>query len=233
MNKLKSWALVMNMIQLSNLDKEYFVEGEKISVLKNINLNIAKGEFIAIMGRSGSGKSTLLNILGLLDNDYHGVFLLEGRDITKQSDKEISKLRNHMIGFVFQKFNLLDRYTIYENLQLPLLYSNHFISRKRDILLSLDQVGIKDKANKYPAQLSGGQLQRAAIARAIINNPELIIADEPTGALDSKTSEEIMRIFKRIHENGTTIILVTHDQKIADYAEKTIFLSDGIITQMV
>ncbi|WP_462413181.1 ABC transporter ATP-binding protein [Neobacillus sp. Marseille-QA0830] len=221
------------MIQLSNLDKEYFVEGEKISVLKNINLNIAKGEFIAIMGRSGSGKSTLLNILGLLDNDYHGVFLLEGRDITKQSDKEISKLRNHMIGFVFQKFNLLDRYTIYENLQLPLLYSNHFISRKRDILLSLDQVGIKDKANKYPAQLSGGQLQRAAIARAIINNPELIIADEPTGALDSKTSEEIMRIFKRIHENGTTIILVTHDQKIADYAEKTIFLSDGIITQMV
>jgi putative ABC transport system ATP-binding protein len=218
------------MIELIKIDKDYFVADEKISVLKNINLKIGKGEFISIMGRSGSGKSTLLNILGLLDNEYRGEYLLHGKDITKQSDRNLSNIRNRMIGFVFQKFNLLDRYTIYENVQLPLLYSKSFFSRKRDIFNALELVGLKDKANKYPSQLSGGQMQRVAIARAIINNPELIIADEPTGSLDSKTAIEIMRIFKRIHEEGKTIILVTHDEKVADYADRKIILSDGIIT---
>lgn len=218
------------MIELIKIDKDYFVADEKISVLKNINLKVGKGEFISIMGRSGSGKSTLLNILGLLDNEYRGEYLLDGKDITKQSDRNLSNIRNRMIGFVFQKFNLLDRYTIYENVQLPLLYSKSFFSRKRDILNALELVGLKDKANKYPSQLSGGQMQRVAIARAIINNPELIIADEPTGSLDSKTAIEIMRIFKRIHEQGKTIILVTHDEKVADYADRKIILSDGIIT---
>lgn len=219
------------MIELTKIDKEYIVGDEKISVLKNINIKIAKGEFISIMGRSGSGKSTLLNILGFLDNEYNGVYLFEGKDITKQSDKNLSKFRNRSIGFVFQKFNLLDRYTIFENVQLPLLYSKSFFSRKNDILNALEQVGLKDKANKYPSQLSGGQMQRVAIARAIINNPDLIIADEPTGSLDSNTAIEIMRIFKRIHKQGKTIILVTHDEKIADYADKKIILSDGIISQ--
>ncbi|MBP3041860.1 ABC transporter ATP-binding protein [Bacillaceae bacterium Marseille-Q3522] len=208
------------------------IDDEKKLVLNNIHLKIKQGEFISIMGKSGSGKSTLLNILGFLDSEFNGVYLFENENVTNKTDKEISFIRNNKVGFVFRNFNLLDMYTIFENVQLPLLYNNQFTLHKKDILKTLDKVGLLDKANKYPSQLSGGQLQRVAIARAIINDPSFILADEPTGSLDTNTAKDIMGIFKKIHQDGKTIVLVTHDYEIADYAEKTIILQDGILSKM-
>lgn len=222
------------MIELIQINKDYDVDArkEKVQILKNIDLRIHKNEFIAIMGKSGSGKSTLLNILGFLDNAFTGSYLFKNANVSAKSDKEISLIRNAMIGYVFQNFNLLDRYTIFENVQLPLLYNKPFIMPHRsDILNILHSVGLRGKESKYPSQLSGGQLQRVGIARAIINNPSMIIADEPTGSLDRGTAREIMDIFREVHQSGKTIILVTHDYDIADYAQETIILKDGIISR--
>ena len=206
--------------------------------MKNINLNIENGDMIAIMGPSGAGKSTLLNILGCLDKHDSGVYYLKDKNINDFSKKELAKIRNIEIGFVFQSFALIPEYTVFENLELPLLYKNNFSNRK-DILSKkqirakienvLEKVFISDFIDKKPSYLSGGQQQRVAIARALINEPSIILADEPTGALDQKTGEEIMNLLKEINESGKTIIIVTHDAKIASYCNRVINVIDGFI----
>lgn len=218
------------MLRIRNVNKTY---SNKFQALKDINLDVADGEFLAIMGPSGSGKSTLINILGLLDNDYSGEYYLSNNNYKNSNDQELSAVRGDQIGFVFQNFKLLNSYTVYENIEIPLIYSKNQIVSDRNAVINevIDQVGLQGKANSLPTQLSGGQQQRVAIARAIVNNPSIIIADEPTGALDSKTSREIMNIFTRLNETfDTTIIMVTHDQNVADYAMRTVHIRDGKLT---
>ncbi len=212
------------MLKVTDVGKTY---GE-FTALKNINLEVKDGEFLAIMGPSGSGKSTLINILGLLDQSYTGEYLLENKNYQAVNDNELSQIRGDQLGFVFQNFKLLSTYTVYENIEVPLIYSKKAQNNKRHLIESvIEKVGLKGKERNLPTELSGGQQQRVAIARAIVNRPKLIIADEPTGALDSKTSKEIMDIFEKLNQDGTTIIMVTHDSEVAEHAMRTVYIRDG------
>lgn len=216
------------MIQLFNISKTYQMGEDTIKALDNLSLRVTKGEFIAIIGPSGSGKSTLMNIIGILDRASSGEYYLNKMNLMRISDKKISKIRNKKIGFIFQQFNLMPRLTAFENVELPLIYrGTSKPTRKKIVLKSLVRVGLLEKQKHLPAQLSGGQQQRVAIARAIAGNPEIILADEPTGALDSKTGEEVMRLLKEIHREGNTLIMITHDKTIAEQAERIIEIKDG------
>lgn len=217
------------MIHLENVNKTYF-GAQPLHVLKGINLDIAKGEFVSIMGASGSGKSTLLNILGILDDYDEGVYTLDGTLIRGLSEVRAADFRNRMIGFIFQSFNLIPFKDAMENVALPLFYQG-VPRRKRNALALdyLDKLGLKEWAHHLPNQLSGGQKQRVAIARALITQPKIILADEPTGALDSKTSIEVMQILKQLHDDGMTIVVVTHESGVAYQAEKIVHIKDGLI----
>jgi putative ABC transport system ATP-binding protein len=218
------------MIQLEGITKSYPIGKDKIDVLKTINLTIGKGEFVAIMGPSGSGKSTLMNIIGCLDKPTSGSYFLNDEDVSHYKDSELAKVRNESIGFVFQQFQLLPRLNALRNVELPLIYSGEGKKARMDRASdALKKVGLGDRMEHLPNELSGGQKQRVAIARAIVNQPKLILADEPTGALDSKTSISIMEEFTRLNEEGTTIVIVTHESEIADYAKRTIMVRDGVI----
>lgn len=217
-------------IQLSNIQKSYFMGGQPIPVLKGISLDIFKNEYVALMGPSGSGKSTLMNILGCLDSPTGGNYILNGKDVSKMPDDDLADVRNTEIGFVFQQFNLLPRLTAAENVALPLVYAG--VAKKERIeraMEALNKVGLADRSHHKSNELSGGQIQRVAIARALVNNPSILLADEPTGNLDSKTSVEVMEIFGKIQAAGNTVILVTHEEDIAAYAHRVVRLRDGII----
>jgi putative ABC transport system ATP-binding protein len=217
-------------ITLENIVKEYYLGKTAVPVLKGITLDIQKNEYVALMGPSGSGKSTLMNILGCLDRPSSGEYYINGQAISKASENELARLRNKEIGFVFQSFNLLPRLTAFENVALPLVYAG--VPRaERDAIVweKIEAVGLKDRAHHKPNELSGGQIQRVAIARSLVNNPSIILADEPTGNLDTKTSLEIMQVFEKIHANGNTIILVTHEEDIARHARRIIRLRDGLV----
>ena len=218
------------MIEIKDLHKSYTVGGSKLHVLKGINFNIKEGELVAIMGSSGSGKSTLMNLLGCLDTPTSGSYILNNKDVSQMRDDELAEIRNKEIGFVFQTFNLLPRTTALDNVALPMVYAGFSKSeRNKRATEVLTQVNLADRMDHQPNQLSGGQRQRVAIARALVNKPSIILADEPTGNLDSKTSVEIMKLFGDIHEAGNTVILVTHEEEIAAYAHRIIRLRDGII----
>jgi putative ABC transport system ATP-binding protein len=217
-------------IQLADIRKSYFMGNHELEVLKGVTTQILKNEYVALMGPSGSGKSTLMNILGCLDTPTSGTYILNGNEVSRMHDDELAAIRNQEIGFVFQQFNLLPRLTAAENVALPLVYSG--VSRKERTQRAeavLEKVGLKDRMSHRPNELSGGQCQRVAIARALINNPSIILADEPTGNLDSKTSHEIMQMLSRIHEEGNTVVLVTHEEDISSFARRIIRLKDGLI----
>ncbi len=217
-------------IKLENIEKSYIMGKQELRVLKGISLEIYKNEYVALMGPSGSGKSTLMNLLGCLDSPTAGKYILNGKDVSKTTDDDLAEVRNKEIGFVFQQFNLLPRLTAAENVALPLIYNGSKKKiRNEHSLEMLDRVGLSDRSHHKPNELSGGQNQRVAIARALVNNPSIILADEPTGNLDSKTSEEIMKIFDKIQAEGNTVILVTHEEDIARYAHRIIRLKDGLI----
>jgi putative ABC transport system ATP-binding protein len=217
-------------IQLSNIKKNYFLGKQVIEVLKGITLDILKNEYVALMGPSGSGKSTLMNILGCLDTPTSGTYILNGKDVSQMKDNELAEIRNKEIGFVFQTFNLLPRTTALDNVALPMIYAGYSKpERNKRAVEVLEQVNLADRMDHQPNQLSGGQRQRVAVARALVNKPSIILADEPTGNLDSKTSVEIMKLFNEIHANGNTVILVTHEEEIAAYAHRVIRLRDGLI----
>ena len=218
------------MINVSDIVKTYKTGHLELTVLKGLNLSVKEGEYVAFMGPSGSGKSTLMNIIGALDVPTSGKYLLGGKDVGKLSDNQLADIRNKMIGFVFQQYNLLPRMNLLENVELPLLYahvSNH--EREKRAMEALEKVGLAEKAKQMPNQLSGGQQQRVSIARALAANPSLILADEPTGALDSKTSRQVLDFFKKIHEEGNTVIMITHDNSIAIEAKRVIRIADGKI----
>ncbi len=217
-------------IRIENLDKSYLTSAGPFPALKNVTLNIDAGEFVAIMGPSGSGKSTFMNILGCLDKPSAGRYLLDGRDIENFSKDELALLRNRTIGFVFQGYNLLQRMSLLDNVSLPLIYCGvEHEQRNQRARELLAKVGLADKADSVPNQISGGQQQRVAIARALINHPRLILADEPTGNLDSKTSEEILALFEELNREGITIVLVTHEEDIARHARRQVRFHDGSI----
>lgn len=220
----------MSIIELRNISRSFGKENSKVEALKNISLKIEKGEMIAITGPSGSGKSTLLNILGCLDTVDEGQYLLNGEEVNNFGNNKLAKLRNSTFGFVVQYFALIDDYTVFENVKVPLNYSvNKRKNKKEDIEKVLSKLKILDKKNCYPSEISGGQSQRTAIARAIINNPEIILADEPTGALDRKTGEEVLELFEELNKNGKTIVIVTHDMNIAKRCNRIIEIEDGKI----
>jgi putative ABC transport system ATP-binding protein len=217
-------------IKLEEIKKDYYMGSQAITVLKGITLDIFKNEYVALMGPSGSGKSTLMNILGCLDSPTGGKYILNGKDVSKMLDDELAEVRNSEIGFVFQQFNLLPRLTAAENVALPLIYAG--VSKKERIeraLEALDKVGLADRSHHKSNELSGGQIQRVAIARALVNNPAILLADEPTGNLDSKTSVEVMEIFGKIRAAGNTVVLVTHEEDIAAYAHRVVRLRDGLV----
>ena len=218
------------MINLTNINKTYYTESTSLHVLKGINLHIAAGEYVSIMGASGSGKSTLLNILGILDNYDTGEYLLNNKLIKDLSEKQAAAYRNEMIGFVFQSFNLINFKNALENVALPLYYKN--VSRKRRNIVAmeyLEMMGLRDWATHMPSEMSGGQKQRVAIARAIISQPKILLADEPTGALDSHTTVEVMKVLRDLNNNGLTTIIVTHEKSVADETQKIIHIKDGMI----
>ena len=218
------------LIQISNIKRDFVLGNEIVYVLKGIDLQINKGEYVALMGPSGSGKSTLMNLLGCLDTPTSGTYILNGKDVSQMHDDELAEIRNKEIGFVFQTFNLLPRTTALDNVALPMVYAGFPKSeRNKRATEVLTQVNLADRMDHQPNQLSGGQRQRVAIARALVNSPSIILADEPTGNLDSKTSIEIMKLFGDIHAQGNTVILVTHEEEIAAYAHRVIRLRDGII----
>jgi len=217
-------------IHLEEISKSYYMGKEPLPVLKGVTLDIFKNEYVALMGPSGSGKSTLMNILGCLDSPTSGKYILNGQDVSTMADDDLADVRNIEIGFVFQQFNLLPRLTAAENVALPLVYAG--ISKKDRIERAmdvLDKVNLADRSHHKPNEMSGGQAQRVAIARALINNPSLILADEPTGNLDTKTSIEIMEIFGKIQSGGNTVVLVTHEEDIARYAHRIVRLRDGLV----
>lgn len=220
----------MSIIHLEQIRKSYFMGKQELRVLKGIDLDIKKNEYVALMGPSGSGKSTLMNILGCLDSPTAGKYVLNGHDVSKMADDDLADIRNKEIGFVFQQFNLLPRLTALENVALPLVYAGTSRKQRTEMAMTVIQkVGLEDRKDHKPNELSGGQCQRVAIARALVNNPSLILADEPTGNLDSKTSSEIMDIFSKIQEAGNTVVLVTHEEDIANYAKRVVRLRDGLM----
>jgi putative ABC transport system ATP-binding protein len=217
-------------IGLRGIKREFNLGDEIIYALKEINLDIHRNEYVALMGPSGSGKSTLMNILGCLDTPSAGQYFLEGNDVSKSSDNELAAVRNKQIGFIFQTFNLIPRLTTIENVALPLIYAG-WSKKDRDERAKevLEQVGLANRMKHKPNELSGGQRQRVAVARALVNNPSLILADEPTGNLDTKTSYEIMKLFEDIHNNGNTLVVVTHEEDIAAYTHRIVRMRDGLI----
>lgn len=218
------------LIDIKNEYKIYIMGTEQVYANDNINLRINKGEFVAIVGKSGSGKSTLMNIIGALDKPTSGKYYLNGRDTSTMTDDELADIRNKTIGFIFQQYNLLPKLSLLENVELPLLYAGvKQIDRRKRALESLGRVGLKEKYNQYPNQLSGGQQQRVSIARALAGNPSLLLADEPTGALDSKTSREVLNFLKQLNEEGNTIVMITHDNSIAAEAKRVVRIHDGKI----
>lgn len=218
------------LIEIKELKKNYSLGSSEIPVIHGINLNIEKNEYVAIMGPSGSGKSTLMNILGCLDTASSGHYFLNNVDVSTLDDDALSIMRNKEIGFIFQNFNLLPRLNAIQNVELPLIYSGTPANERREkALQALEKVTLTDRIHHKPNELSGGQRQRVAIARALVTNPGILLADEPTGALDSKTGVEIMRLFDELHSEGNTIILITHEQEIANYAHRSIYLKDGMI----
>ena len=218
------------LIEIRNLSKKYVMDDVVVDALKTIDLKIEQNEYVAIMGPSGSGKSTLMNIIGCLDTPTSGNFLFRDVDVSSLDDDTLSVMRNKEIGFVFQNFNLLARMSSIHNVELPLIYAGiHKAERRERALKAMDRVGLGDRINHKPSELSGGQRQRVAIARALVTNPGILLADEPTGALDSKTGDEIMELFNKLHKEGNTIILITHEQEIANHAHRTIFIKDGLI----
>lgn len=220
----------MGIIHLENIQKSYFMGKQELQVLKGISLDILKNEYVALMGPSGSGKSTLMNILGCLDTASNGKYILNEQDVSKMEDNALAEVRNQEIGFVFQQFNLLPRLTALENVALPLVYAGMSKKlRNEKAMQVLEMVSLTDRSHHKPNELSGGQCQRVAIARALVNDPSIILADEPTGNLDTKTSQEIMEIFGDIHTRGNTVILVTHEEDIANYAHRVVRLRDGVI----
>jgi putative ABC transport system ATP-binding protein len=220
----------MTVIKIKKIARHFTVGNEVIKALKTIDLSIEKNEFVALMGQSGSGKSTLMNILGCLDTPTEGSYTLANNNVSQLNDNSLAEIRNKEIGFVFQSFNLLPKSTALENVMLPLIYAG-FNKEEREIkaLDALEKVNLSDRINHRPNELSGGQRQRVAVARALVNNPSIILADEPTGNLDSATSVEIMALFQEIHKNGNTVIIVTHEDEIAQYAHRIVRLKDGEI----
>lgn len=218
------------LIKITNIKRDFPLGNEIVYVLKGIDLEINKGEYVALMGPSGSGKSTLMNLLGCLDTPTSGTYILNGKNVSEMQDDELAGIRNKEIGFVFQTFNLMPRTTALDNVALPMVYAGHSKSERIERATEvLTQVGLNDRMDHKPNQLSGGQRQRVAVARALVNKPSIILADEPTGNLDSKTSVEIMGLFNEIHAQGNTVILVTHEEDIAAYAHRIIRLRDGVI----
>lgn len=218
-------------IKLQNINKSYKVGENSLHVLKDINLTVEKGEFIAILGASGSGKSTLMNIIGCMDNSDDGEYFLEDIQIHKCDDDELGKVRNENIGFIFQKYHLIPQYTVIQNVMMPLLIRGmsrrEATEKAREIL---ESIGLGDRMDHKPNELSGGQQQRVAIARALVTKPALLLADEPTGALDSNTGKEILQLFKKLNEIGNTIIMITHDTNVANYSKRVLYLDDGVLT---
>jgi len=217
------------MIELENITKVYRMGKVEINALRGVTFSVAKGEMVAIIGASGSGKSTMLNVIGCLDKPTSGKYLFDGVDISQLNDNKLAEMRNRELGFVFQDFNLLSRATALANVELPLIYSGGVRHRRERAVEALERVGLGGRANHKPTELSGGEQQRVAIARALVNNPALILADEPTGNLDTHSSAEIISIFCQLHQEGKTIILITHEADIASQAQRTVHLSDGRI----
>ncbi|MCX6274392.1 MAG: ABC transporter ATP-binding protein [Bacteroidetes bacterium] len=220
----------MAVIELKDISRKYQIGTEVIHALRSVTLSIEKGEYVALMGPSGSGKSTLMNILGCLDTPSGGEYILNNNLVSTMKDNELAEIRNHEIGFVFQTFNLIPRSTALDNVALPLVYAGFSRTNRNERATKvLTEVGLGDRVTHKPNELSGGQRQRVAIARALVNNPSIILADEPTGNLDSKTSEEIMSLFEVIHQRGNTIIVVTHEEDIAQHAHRIVRLKDGLV----
>lgn len=220
-----------SLVELKNIYKIYIDGDSEIYALDNVSLTINKGEFVSIVGQSGSGKSTCMNIIGCLDTPTSGTYHLQGTDVSTMRDDELAVIRNQMLGFIFQQYNLIPKLTLIENVELPLIYRGISPSKRHKMAIeSLDRVGLADRASKYPKQLSGGQQQRVSIARALAGNPPVILADEPTGALDSKTGAEVLEFIKKLNREGNTIVLITHDNSIAAQTKRIIRLSDGKIT---
>lgn len=218
------------LIQLIDIYKIYKMGDNEVRANDGINLTIYEGEFVAIVGKSGSGKSTIMNIIGALDTPTSGQYILKGNDVSKMKGDALADVRNRLIGFIFQQYNLLPKQNLLENVELPLLYAGYGKKQRKELALeALRKVGLEDKWRNYPNQLSGGQQQRGAVARALAGNPSLILADEPTGALDSKTSEELLNFLKELNANGNTIVLITHDRHVAEQAKRVVGLKDGKI----
>jgi putative ABC transport system ATP-binding protein len=220
----------MKIIETTDISKRYIMGSEVIDALKSITITVNRGEYVAFMGPSGSGKSTLMNIIGCLDTPTNGRYVLNGKDVSDMTESELAEIRNKEIGFVFQTFNLLPRMSSLENVALPLIYSGlNKADRTEKAQLALSNVGLADRGKHKPNELSGGQRQRVAVARALVNDPSILLADEPTGNLDSKTSYEIMDLFDQLHRKGNTIVMVTHEEDIAQYAHRIIRLRDGLV----
>lgn len=220
----------MNIIETKNISKRYVMGEEVIDALKDVTITVKKGEYVAFMGPSGSGKSTLMNIIGCLDTPSTGTYVLNGHDVSEMSENELAEIRNKEIGFVFQTFNLLPRQSSLENVALPLIYAGYNKTDRTEIAMkALKGVGLENRALHKPNELSGGQRQRVAVARALVNSPSILLADEPTGNLDTKTSYEIMDLFDQLHKKGNTIVVVTHEDDIAQYAHRIIRLRDGLV----
>lgn len=219
-----------NIIEIANINKSYNLGSEKLHILKDVSFNVKKGEFISVLGPSGSGKSTLMNIIGCMDNFENGSYILDGKDITTSNDDALALIRNEKIGFIFQKYHLIPKYSVIQNVMMPLLIRgvNRETAREK-ALEKLRLVGLEDRIKHKPNELSGGQQQRVAIARALVSNPSVLLADEPTGALDSETGKEILSLFKELNGQGNTIIMITHDKSVANHSDRTISIVDGRI----